>query len=441
MKRNIYNKLQSWKASPERKPLILRGARQVGKTYLLKEFGRKEYTACIYLNFEEDPRLKGFFKVELKPTIILQYLSTYLDQPIQAKNTLLILDEIQECPEALNSLKYFYEEASEFHIIAAGSLLGVKLSHTKGFPVGKVNFMDLYPLTFDEFLQALGKKKLCDFLFQALKNHEFSPLPEPIHQELMNYFKKYMFIGGMPEAVGKYIATEDLLAIRGIQKDILDAYTLDFAKHAPKDQLMKVTQVWDSIPSQLAKENKKFIFSALQKSARGREYEDAIQWLVDAGLIYKSYNINVPKLPLSGFSNKNIFKVFLLDVGLLSAMSNIPAKIVALEQGLIGEFQGAFTENIIAQALVAQHYPLYYWTSEGVAKVDFIIEHELTVLPLEVKSGVSLKKKSLLVYADKFHPSILLRTSLLNLKKDGMIANIPLYYMWQATEICRGLIE
>lgn len=432
MKRTLYTQLIAWKASKNRKPLILRGARQVGKTFMLKAFGDKEYPSTVYLNFEEDPKLKSFFLEDLKPATILGNLEAYLGQKILPENTLLIFDEIQESPEALNSLKYFQEQANEYHIVSAGSLLGVKLSHTKGFPVGKVNFLDLYPLSFFEFLIGMGKEKLCDYLMQQ---KTISPFPDAIHQELLSLLKKYLYIGGMPEAVAEYVNTGNLLSIRQIQNEILSAYALDFAKHAPKEQIMKITDVWESIPSQLAKENKKFIFRALKESARGREYADAIQWLADAGLIHKSYHISAPELPLAGFTNENTFKVFLVDVGLLSAMSHVPTKLAVDEEGLFNEFQGAFTENFIAQELAILHSNLYYWTSEGIAELDFVIEHDMSVYPLEVKSGVSRRKKSLLVYREKYQPKLLLRTSQMNLKKDGDIVNIPLYLISQIFQL------
>lgn len=432
MKRDLYAQLLAWKTAKNRKPLVLRGARQVGKTHLLKTFGQQEYGACIYVNFESDPNLANFFNGKLKPAIILESISAYLEQEIALENTLIIFDEIQECPNALNSLKYFQEEANNVHIAAAGSLLGVKLAHTKGFPVGKVDFLDLYPLSFFEFLEAIGKHKLQYFLMNIT---DIQLVPEPLHEELLLVLKKYMYIGGMPEAVRNYAETGSLVAIKAIQKAILDAYELDFAKHAPKEQIMKITEVWSAVPGQLAKENKKFIFSALRSGARGREYETAIQWLTDAGLIYKSYNISVPKLPFSGYSDRNIFKIFLLDVGLLSAMSNISAKSAVEERGLFSEFYGAFTENLVAQALVLQQKQLYYWTSEGTAEIDFMIERDLDVYPLEVKAGISKKKKSLLVFKEKYKPKNALRASLMNLKKDGNIINIPLYLIGRLSEL------
>lgn len=424
MKRDAYVNLLAWKNNPNRKPLILNGARQVGKTHLLKKFGKNEYASFIYLNFEEEPGLADFFKSSLKPANILEKLRIHYNHEINPKDSLLIFDEIQASPDALNSFKYFQEEASEFHIIAAGSLLGVKLANTKGFPVGKVNFLDINPLSFLEFLDAIQKNKLRTYL-EALE--ECVPLPEPFHLELLELLKKYFYIGGMPEAVVEYVKTESLLGIRNIQKEILKAYDLDFAKHAPREDVMKINLIWESIPTQLAKENKKFIFSAIKKSARGREYEAAIQWLVEAGLILKSYNVTAPKLPLPHYGDTSAFKLFVLDVGLLSAMSHIPVQAVITDEQLFSEFYGAFTENYVAQELKRLHYSLYYWTSEGIAEVDFIIQHEMRIYPIEVKAGISRSKKSLMVYADRYKPEILLRFSARNLKKDGNICNIPLY--------------
>lgn len=432
MKRKLYAQLLDWKTSNNRKPLVLRGGRQVGKTHLLKTFGRQEYDDILYLNFEQDPNFAAFFDGKLKPSIIVKSLSAYVEKSIHAEGTLIILDEIQECPNALNSLKYFQEETPEYHIAAAGSLLGVKLAHTKGFPVGKVDFLELYPLSFFEFLEATGHNKLLEFLMDLF---EIKLIPEPLHIELVSLLKKYLYVGGMPEAVREYSQTQDLLGIKKIHQAILDAYELDFAKHAPKEQIMKITETWKSIPNQLAKENKKFLFSMIKQGARGREYETAIQWLVDAGLIYKSYNISTPKLPLLGYSSHNIFKVFLLDVGLLSTMSNISVKTVVEERGLFAEFFGAFTENFVAQELSAHEFSLYYWTSSGEAEVDFVIEQDMATYPLEIKAGSSTKKKSLLVYNQKYNPITSLRASLLNLKKDGKITNVPLYLIGRLKEL------
>jgi len=400
------------------------GARQVGKTFILKEFGNQEYTNTIYLNFENNPRLCKLFDSSLDPKIILKSLNIETNTEIIEGKTLLIFDEIQECPNALNSLKYFCENAPEQHIVAAGSLLGVKLAHVKGFPVGKVQFLTLYPLGFLEFLEALKETRLKNFI-EEQKNIE--PLPPNLHEKLLTYFKEYLFVGGMPEAVAEYIDSQNISKVREIQKNILNAYSLDFAKHAPKEQIMKINQVWNSIPNQLSKENKKFIYSAIRQGGRAKEFEVALQWLVEAGLIHKTSLISTPKIPLSAYADINIFKIYLVDIGLLGAMSNLSAKTLLHENELFQEFRGAIVENYIAQELVHSHYSLFYWTSEGKAELDFIIEQDDFIYPLEVKSGNSSKKKSLRVYSDTYHPQMLIRSSPKNLRKDGDILNCPLY--------------
>lgn len=419
-------KLVAWKKQVKRKPLILMGARQVGKTFVLKKFGEQEYENVVYLNFEDMPRLSKLFEASLSPEVILRALTIEMDTEIVAGKTLIIFDEVQECPNALNSLKYFCENAPDQHIVAAGSLLGVKLEHTKGFPVGKVQFLSLYPLSFLEFLEATEKERLLNFITD-LKNA--SPLPPNIHEKLLDLFKEYLFVGGMPEAVSEYLESRDLTKVREIQEAILSAYSLDFAKHAPKEQIMKISQVWDAIPGQLAKENKKFIYSALREGARAKEFEVAIQWLMEAGLIYKTSVVTVPKIPLSAYADFNIFKVYLVDVGLLGAMSHLSAKTIIYENELFQEFRGAIVENYVAQELAHSHYPLFYWTSEGKAELDFVLEHDDRIYPLEVKSGNSTKKKSLRVYGDSYKPKLLIRTSPMNLKKDGDVLNCPLYLL------------
>ena len=434
MKRAIMNNLRSWKSQSKRKPLILMGARQVGKTFVLKKFGEQEYANTVYLNFEDNPRLCKLFNASLEPKIILKALSIEMNAEIAEGKTLLIFDEIQECPNALNSLKYFCENAPEQHIVAAGSLLGVKLAHVKGFPVGKVQFLSLYPLSFLEFLEASKETRLKNFIEEE-KNIE--PLPPNLHEKLLVYFKEYLFVGGMPEAVAEYIDSQDVSKVREIQTAILSAYSLDFAKHAPKEHIMKINQVWSSIPSQLAKENKKFIYSAVREGGRAKEFEVALQWLMEAGLIYKVPLISTPKIPLSAYADLNAFKVYLVDVGLLGAMSNLAAKTILHENELFQEFRGAIAENYVAQELIHSRYPLFYWTSEGKAELDFIIEQDGSIYPLEVKSGNSLKKKSLRVYGDTYHPKILIRCSPMNLKKDGAVLNCPLYLI----EELRSLID
>lgn len=425
MKRDIYKLLEEWKQSKRRKPLILNGARQVGKTYALKHFGKTSYEKMAYLNFEKDEKLGQYFEGTLDPKQIIKIISIHTEIDIEPNNTLLIFDEIQNCPKALNSLKYFCEEANEYHVAAAGSLLGVKTAGEKGFPVGKVNFLHLYPLTFFEFLSAIGQEKTRGFLEEY---HTYNPIPNPMHEKLIDLLKIYFFIGGMPEAVAEYAKTEKLNVVREIQLEILNAYEKDFAKHAPTHEIMKITTVWKQIHRQLAKENKKFIFAAIRKSARGRDYEEAIQWLSDAGLIHKSYLVESPKFPLSAYADNNIFKIFLADVGLLGAQSNLSPQVIIEGNLLFTEFKGALTENYVAQELIAtKHKQPYYWTSEGTAEIDFLIEEDHTIYPLEVKAGTSQKKKSLLVYEEKCAPSKLIRATTMNLKHDGDIYNYPLY--------------
>lgn len=426
VKRDISNKLLEWKGSKRRKPLLLKGARQTGKTYILKEFGNKEYENLYYFNFEEDPKLEGFFSGSLKASSILENLSIYIGKKIRPTVDLIFLDEIQASNNALNSLKYFEEEANDFHIVAAGSLLGVKLSAPKSFPVGKVNFMDLYPMTFLEFLDAVGKpeyRKLLEGLDQI------SPLPEPLHEELINLLKKYYFVGGMPEAVRYYSEQNDFFEVKKIHKEIINSYILDFAKHAPSSDIPKLTDIWNSIPPQLARENKKFMFSAVRKSARARDYEDALLWLDHSGLIHRAFLLSTCKSPLNGYFDRSSFKVYLLDVGLLGSMANIPVAELAQGDALFNEFGGALVENYVAQQLASLWGTnLYYWKNEaGIAEVDFVCESEKSVYPLEVKSGINVKSKSLQSFNERFKPAFLCRTTLKNLKMDGKIINIPLY--------------
>lgn len=426
MKRDLYRQLLEWKRSKRRKPLLLKGARQTGKTYLLKEFGSKEYENLLYFNFEEDPKLEGFFSENLKPASILENLSIYSGKKIRPAVDLICFDEIQASNTALNSLKYFEEHASAFHIVAAGSLLGVKLSTPKAFPVGKVNFLDLAPMTFLEFLDAVGKSEYRGLL-EGLKT--ISPLPEPLHEELINLLKKYYYVGGMPEAVRYYAEQNDVFEVHHIHKEIINSYILDFAKHAPAADIPKLTDIWNSIPPQLARENNKFMFSAVRKSARARDYENALLWLDHSGLICRTFLLSAGKSPLSGYFDRSHFKVYLLDVGLLGSMANIPVTALSHGNALFSEFGGAFVENYVAEQLtVLLGTTLYYWKNEaGIAEVDFVCEKEQSVYPLEVKSGTSVRSKSLKSFDERFQPKVLCRTTLRNLKADGKMLNIPLY--------------
>ncbi|MFC1617294.1 ATP-binding protein [Candidatus Margulisiibacteriota bacterium] len=429
MKREIYNKLIAWKKDKKKKPLILRGARQVGKTYILQAFAEENYENYLYLNFEEQKDLKNIFEPDLVPIRIIKDLELIYNAKIIPEKTLLIFDEIQECPNALNSFKYFAEKLKEYHLIAAGSLLGVKLGNNKGFPVGKVNFLNLYPLNFYEFLMAIGRDDLKNYLLNMTNGQIISGAT---HNILMRYLKDYLFVGGMPEVVLKYreeINKEriDYNIIRQIQNDIIDGYILDFAKHATKENIEKISQIWESIPAQLGKENKKFQYSGIKRSARAREYEDALQWLLDAGLVNKVHNINLPELPLKRFAQDNIFKLYFLDTGLLGAKCDLGPKVIINDFELFLIFRGALTENFVCQELVQTGKSLYYWTSDGKAEVDFILSFENNVYPLEVKAGKSKKKRSLNVYREKYKPKILSRASSRNFTKDGHVINYPLY--------------
>ncbi len=428
MKRDIYAHLITWKNSPRRKPLILRGARQTGKTYILQEFGQKEFDEVFYFNFEESSRLDSLFSQSLDPEKIISNLSLLSKKKILPGRHLLIFDEIQVSNNALNSLKYFQEKAPEYSIASAGSLLGVKLSSPKSFPVGKVNFLDLLPMTFYEFLDGMGETGLREYL-EYLDHIE--PLPEAFHQQLIDLLRRYYFCGGMPEAVRCLAEKNSLEDVRQVHREIITSYTLDFAKHAKTADIPKLSHIWDSIVSQLARENKKFMFSAIRKSARARDYENAVIWLEDAGLILRAFCVNTPKRPLQVSRLKNIFKIYALDVGILGAMANLDAEILVNGEQLFNEFSGAFTENYAAQQLRAISGPnLQYWKNKnGKAEVDFLFEAKGEIYPLEVKAGVNLKSKSLHFFDKKYDFPLLFRTSLHNLRKDGKLCNIPLYYL------------
>lgn len=426
MKRDIYKSLVEWKIDKNRKPLILEGARQTGKTYILKEFGKKEFENFIYCNFEQDNELKSFFRNSLNPKKILESLSLYFNLPIRPGKDLIFFDEIQESNQALNALKYFNEEAQDLAVVAAGSLLGVKMSVPKSFPVGKVTLQTLHPMSFPEFLDATGNSRYR----QMLENIDsLEPLPGPFHAELCALLRTYYFVGGMPEAVAEFTASGSYEKVRAIQSNISRAYSLDFAKHAPSSDIPKLSLIWDSIPLQLARENKKFVFSALAKGARGREYENAIQWLVDSGLVCKVTAVDRVEQPLAGFADRSSFKIYALDVGLLGAMAGIPPDILVRGDELFSTYHGAFVENYTAQQLIAAgRSDLHYWRSESrQAEVDFLIESDMQVLPLEVKAGLNPRSKSLQAYKDRYHPSLRIRSTLLNLMLNDDVLNVPLY--------------
>jgi predicted AAA+ superfamily ATPase len=426
MKRDIYLKLLEWKSNPKRKPLLLQGARQTGKTFMLKEFGRNEYENVMYCNFEEDPGLDRFFRRDLNPNRILKELSIYYDVEIRPGADLVLFDEVQVSNQALNALKYFDEKRKDVHIAAAGSLLGVKLSSPGSFPVGKVNFLHLFPMNFMEFLDGMGESRYRTLLENL---SEPVPLSDTFHIHLIDLLRQYYFVGGMPEAVNHFAETSNAREVRRIQEEIIKSYVMDFAKHAPASDIPKLTLLWNSIPKHLAKENKKFIFSAVKKSARAREYENALMWSEDAGLIHRATAAGSIKSPLSHYTDRACFKVYALDVGLLGAMSRLPVELLSHGDRLFNEYEGAFVENFAAQQLMA-HFgqPLYYWRSKGgKAELDFLCESSGRIYPLEVKAGINPRSKSLRSYDMQFSPSVLARATLLNLKKDGKILNLPLY--------------
>jgi len=425
MKRSLYSDLLKWKKSEKRKPLLLQGARQVGKTYLINEFGKKEYQNYIYLNFELDSSLEILFQGKLDPREIIKNMSLYLGIKIEHKNTLIFFDEIQMIPKALSSLKYFYEYAPEFHIIAAGSLLGVSVGKQSSFPVGKINFLHMYPLSFSEYLFAFGE----ELLVEELNKHKINTnINDLLHNKLQDHLKMYLFLGGMPEVLQDYLKHEDIKAARAIQNEILMAYEKDFSKYTIPSQAIKTTELWRSIPFQLAKENKKFKYGDVRKNTRASTYEQTIEWLKNAGLIHISYCINTPKLPLSGHTDFSKFKVFMLDTGLLGAMLNISSDIIIKPNKLFIEYNGAFIENFVALELIRSgNTQLYYWTSKSDAEVDFVIQLQNNIYPVEVKSGSSRNLKSIRSYAEKYTPSHIFRVSPRNFFVDKEFIDIPLY--------------
>ena len=425
MQRTIYKSLLSWKENSNKKPLLLQGARQIGKTYVVNQFGENEYSNFIYLNFEQDINLHSFFKGQLLPNIIIDDLSLYLGRKIIAKNTLIFFDEIQVLPEVLTSLKYFNEQAAEYHIIAAGSLLGVSIASHTSFPVGKVNFLSMHPLSFLEYLMAMGDELLAKRI--ATKS-DAEPINEVLHQKLMAHIKMYLFLGGMPEVVHDYIENKDIENVRKIQKEILKAYERDFSKYNVKNQALKTAELWNSLPSQLSRENKKFKYNSVRKKARASNYEHTVEWLKNSGLINVAHNISTPKVPLSGYADTTKFKLYLVDTGLLGAMLNISSSIIADPTRLFTEYKGAFIESFVAQELVAyDQEKLYYWTAKSYAEVDYLVEIENEIYPIEVKSGLSRNLKSLRSYEGKYGPKLIYRTSPRNFSKSDSFINIPLY--------------
>ena len=423
MERKIMKELLKWKNDKNRKPLILRGARQVGKTYIIKQFGIENYEGVAYFNFDHDTELYTLFKNTKDPKRILEQLSFIYGKSIMPEKTLIVFDEIQECPDALNSLKYFEEEANDYHIISAGSLLGIRLSHTS-FPVGKVDFMDMYPMTFAEFLEADDCKNLVDYM-DSIVNIE--NIPNVFFERLKEKLKAYFIIGGMPEVVNSWICDKDMQKVNKLQENILRAYESDFSKHTNSIEANRISIVWNSIPSQISKENKKFLYQVAKEGARAREYEGALNWLRDANIIYKVYNVTKPSMPLISYNDLSAFKIYVCDVGLLRRMTNLDSKIVAEDNKLFEEFKGALTENYIIQALTSIGLSPYYYTFNNRYEIDFLLQYKNEIIPIEVKSSENINNTSLKVYNEKYNPKTRIRFSMRNLTKDDNLINIPLF--------------
>ena len=423
MKRFILDQLIKWKESKYRKPLILKGARQIGKTYILKQFGEENYEGVAYFNFDHDEDLYNLFNNTKDPKRILEQLSFIYGKAILPEKTLIIFDEIQECPNALNSLKYFQEEANEYHIVCAGSLLGIRLSHTS-FPVGKVEFLNMYPMTFSEFLIADNCENLVEYM-KSIKDVE--NIPDIFFNQLEEKLKAYFIIGGMPEAVNVWVKEKDMELVNTVQENILKAYESDFSKHTQNSEANKISLIWNSIPSQLAKENKKFLYQTIKEGARAREYENSLNWLNDANLIYKVYNVTKTDFPLKAYNDLNSFKIYMNDVGLLRRMSNLDSRIVVEGDKLFEEFKGAFTENYVLNMLciIFDVVPNYFTFDRH--EIDFVIQYRNNIIPIEVKANKSNNNISLTRYNEKFNNDLSIRFSMNNLKKDGKIINIPLF--------------
>ncbi len=423
MKRFILDQLIKWKESKYRKPLILKGARQIGKTYILKQFGEENYEGVAYFNFDHDEDLYNLFNNTKDPKRILEQLSFIYGKAILPEKTLIIFDEIQECPNALNSLKYFQEEANEYHIVCAGSLLGIRLSHTS-FPVGKVEFLNMYPMTFSEFLIADNCENLVEYM-KSIK--EVENIPDIFFNQLEEKLKAYFIIGGMPEAVNVWVKEKDMELVNTVQENILKAYESDFSKHTQNSEANKISLIWNSIPSQLAKENKKFLYQTIKEGARAREYENSLNWLNDANLIYKVYNVTKTDFPLKAYNDLNSFKIYMNDVGLLRRMSNLDSRIVVEGDKLFEEFKGAFTENYVLNMLciIFDVVPNYFTFDRH--EIDFVIQYRNNIIPIEVKANKSNNNISLTRYNEKFNNDLSIRFSMNNLKKDGKIINIPLF--------------
>ena len=432
MERYAMKDLKNWKSRSGRKPLLIRGARQVGKTWLMKEFGNNEYKQTAYVNFESSRSLNTLFADDYNIDRIIAAIQIETGVQINADNTLIIFDEIQEANGAITSLKYFYENAPQYHIISAGSLLGVSLYKQTSFPVGKVEFMDLFPLSFEEFLVAVDQQQLLDLI--ARKDWV---LIKSFKSKLIQYLRSYYYIGGMPEVVLSYCDENDFRKVRTIQKRLLQAYDNDFSKHAPYEIVPRIRMLWNSILAQLTKENKKFIYKAVKPGSRAKDYELALSWLIDCGLIHKISRVSKPGIPLKAYEDLGAFKLFLTDVGLLGAMGDIDARTLLEGNLIFTEFKGSLTEQYVLQQIKPiQDLAIYYWSAEkSKSEIDFLIQYSGDVIPVEVKSEENLQAKSLRTYCQKFDPKTAIRTSMSDFRKEDWMINLPLYAISKITEL------
>ena len=428
MDRFALEKLKQWKEKKNRKPLIIRGARQVGKTWLMKEFGRTCFKKMAYVNFDSNTRMRQVFEGDINIERLILAISAETGVSIDSRDTLLIFDEVQEVPKALTALKYFYEEASEYAIVAAGSLLGVAMHKGTSFPVGKVDFMDLYPLSFREFLCALGEMRFVEIL-----DSSDTDMVTMFKSKYIDRLREYYFVGGMPEVVQSYLDSKDFNQVREIQKNLLNYYQQDFSKHAEATLVSRLNLVWNSIPMQLAKENKKYIYGQVREGARAKDFELAIQWLMDCGLIHKVQRIKKPGLPLKAYLDLDAFKIYLLDIGLLMAMVDLDARVIIDGNRIFTEFKGALTEQYVLQQLIADLgiEAYYYSTEKSSGEIDFLLQGKSSILPLEVKAEENLRAKSLKAFCEKYHPACAVRTSMSDDREQEWMTNIPLY------NICR----
>lgn len=424
MYRIAIEKLYKWKNSKRRKPLIIEGARQVGKTWLMKEFGKQAYADTVYINFDSNSRMADLFSADLDTDRLIMGLELYAGRKINPDNTLLIFDEVQEVPRALASLKYFYENAPQYHIVCAGSLLGIALHQGTSFPVGKVDFLKLYPLSFSEFLMATGNERFAELL----KKQDYEMITS-FKQTYIDALKHYYFVGGMPEAVQSFAESKDFNEVRAIQKRILAAYEQDFSKHAPNEIVPKIRMLWNSIPSQLARENKKFIYGLVREGGRAREYETAIMWLSDCGLVHKVSRVNAAGIPLKAYEDLKAFKLFIVDVGLLGCMTGLRQRTLLDGDNLFVEFKGALTEQYVCQQLkTIEDLGVYYYTNDrGSCEIDFVVDNGEQIVPIEVKAETNLRAKSLKTYRERFEPELSVRTSMADYKKEDWLLNLPLY--------------